>query len=115
MIEGITILNQTEIMKTVDWHTPICISLYLGGILLMLLGITLIDKCKNKWKCTTLTIIGYISIFSTMVFAAINPLELTGHYRYECIIDDSVSITEVYDKYKVIEQRGDIWVLEDKE
>ena len=29
--------------------------------------------------------------------------------------NDSVSITEVYDHYNVVEQRGDIWILEDKE
>ena len=41
--------------------------------------------------------------------------EPTGRYRYEVTIDDSVSITEVYDHYNVVEQRGDIWILEDKE
>ena len=41
--------------------------------------------------------------------------EPTGRYRYEATIDDSVSITEVYDRYKVVERRGDIWILEDKE
>ena len=34
--------------------------------------------------------------------------------QYECIIDDSVSINEVYEKYNVIERRGKIWILEDK-
>lgn len=38
----------------------------------------------------------------------------TGEYRYECIIDDSVSYNEVVENYKIVEQRGDIWVLEDK-
>lgn len=35
--------------------------------------------------------------------------------QYECIIDDGTSINEVYENYNVIERRGDIWVLEDKE
>lgn len=34
--------------------------------------------------------------------------------RYECIIDSNVSFVELYEKYNVIEQRGDIWVLEEK-
>lgn len=32
-----------------------------------------------------------------------------------CKIDKSVSMEDVYEKYTVIERRGDIWVLEDKE
>jgi hypothetical protein len=31
------------------------------------------------------------------------------------LIDKSVSMEDVYEKYTVIERRGDIWVLEDKE
>lgn len=39
----------------------------------------------------------------------------TGRYRYEVILSDDVSFQEIHDKYKVVENRGDIWVLEDKE
>jgi len=34
--------------------------------------------------------------------------------QYECVIDNDVSIVEVYKNYNVIERRGDIWILEDK-
>lgn len=35
--------------------------------------------------------------------------------RYEVIVDKSVSMTEFYNNYKVIDQRGDIWTIEVKE
>ena len=35
-------------------------------------------------------------------------------YKYKVIIDKSVSMIEVYDKYNVIEQDGKIWTIEDK-
>ena len=35
--------------------------------------------------------------------------------RYECVIDDTTSFNEVMENYEVVEQRGDIWVLRDKE
>jgi len=38
----------------------------------------------------------------------------TGCYRYECTIDDDASFTDILEEYDVIEQRGEIWVLEDK-
>lgn len=41
--------------------------------------------------------------------------EANAHNQYECLIDKSVSMEDVYEKYTVIERRGDIRVLEDKE
>lgn len=41
--------------------------------------------------------------------------EANKHNQYECLIDKSVGMEDVYEKYTVIERRGDIWVLEDKE
>lgn len=38
----------------------------------------------------------------------------TDHYRYEVIIDSSYSATDLMSQYKVIEQRGSIWVIEEK-
>lgn len=38
----------------------------------------------------------------------------TGKFRYEVTIDDSVPFNEVMEKYKVISQRGEIYVLEEK-
>ena len=34
--------------------------------------------------------------------------------RYECTIDSNVCFVELSEKYNVIEQREDIWVLEEK-
>ena len=35
--------------------------------------------------------------------------------RYEVVFDDEISIVEVMENYNIIEQRGQIFVLEDKE
>ena len=35
-------------------------------------------------------------------------------YQYEVTIDDSISFHEIYDKYDIIEQRGDIFILQEK-
>ena len=49
-----------------------------------------------------------------MILGAIDPQELTGKYEYKVTIDDTVSMTEFYEKYKVIEQEGEIWTIRDK-
>jgi hypothetical protein len=54
----------------------------------------------------------FLSIIGIMIF---KPIEPTGRFRYECTIDETVSMKDVYERFEIIEQRGDIWVLEDKE
>lgn len=39
----------------------------------------------------------------------------TGRYQYECLIDDETPCAEIYDKYDIVDRRGKIWILEDKE
>lgn len=106
MIEGITVLNQTEIMEVpgVWLFITICVSLVIGLI------IALILREENAFPIVTLLAFIVLAIIVSILFK-----EPTGRYKYECTIEDSVSITEVYEKYKVIEQRGEIWVLEEKE
>ena len=64
-------------------------------------------------------IFGIISLIA-MIAMPIIVITSKTHWRtnernqYECIIDDGVSINEVYEKYNVIERRGKIWILEDK-
>jgi hypothetical protein len=106
MIDGITILNQTEIMKVpgVWLFITICVSLVIG-----LIAALILSEADAFPLFTLLTFI-ILAIIISIFFE-----QPTGRYKYECIIDESVSITEVYEKYKVVEQRGDIWILEDKE
>ena len=39
----------------------------------------------------------------------------TGKLQYEVTIDDIVSMTEFNKKYEIIEQRGDIFVVKERE
>lgn len=34
--------------------------------------------------------------------------------RYECAIDDTTYFIEIMENYDIVEQRGDLWILEDK-
>ena len=42
-------------------------------------------------------------------------LQYTSPMRYEAIIDDNVKLSEFEEKYKIIEKRGDIYVIEEIE
>ena len=105
MLEGITVLNQSEVSET-------CMSnsgLFILIIACIVIGV-LIGAATDSFG------IGLFALFimSIIGFGSCSHQEPTGRYRYECTIDESVSMKEVYERYEIIEQRGDIWVLEDK-
>ena len=116
-MNGIDILNKEEILTTPEW---IGMAASISGVMVIIsiifvVAFTLTD---HDTASVFFIIIFVCSVVAFVVFAAINDAyksEPTGRYRYEVTIDDSVSITEVYNHYNVVEQRGDIWVLEDKE
>ena len=39
----------------------------------------------------------------------------TKHYQYEVLLEDNYSAKDLIEKYEIVEQRGDIWVVKDKE
>lgn len=111
-MDGITILNTIIVDEYAQWVLPTVLALgfiYIVSLVLML-----------NSKDTGVPIFGNICLLA-MIAMPIIVITSKSHWRtnernqYECIIDDSVSINEVYENYNVIERRGDIWVLEEKE
>ena len=111
MIEGIHILNSTEIMDIPTWAAW----LIFGGMLAALFGILIMLAAKKDVVVCIFGIVGMIGVCTFFCGLSFNPEEPTGRYRYEVTIDPSVTFSELYEKYDVIEQRGEIWVLEEKE
>ena len=68
-----------------DYDDFFCIPAIINGIILVILCII-------------------ISIYKTP----------TGKNKYEVILEKDYSAIELFSKYNIIEQHGDIWVLEDK-
>ena len=113
-MKGVDILNIEEISAVPEWVDVI------GIIAVMVFAISLIIlfvSIYNLWNVSFIvSIITMLISFIFIIVLGLNDIEEpTGRYRYEATIDESVSITEVYDRYKVVERRGDIWILEDKE
>ena len=75
----------------------------------MLQNIVLL-KTRKIW-IVTFTI---LAIAAISLFGYLNDIYETGHYYYECVIEDTASFNEIMNTYEIVEQRGDIWVLKDK-
>ena len=114
MIEGIDVLNKTELMAS-----PLRGLIFLVvGCLLLIIGIVLLANGFN-YNCGPMFVFGLFAcdISACLIISAlVNTNKIpTGRYRYEVTIDDSVSFLDLQEKYDVIEQNGKIWTLEDKE
>ena len=50
------------------------------------------------------------SIFVSFVYTP----NYTGRNQYKVLIDDSVSFNEIAEKYEIVGQDGDVYILEDR-
>lgn len=108
MVEGITVLNKIAITGLPSW-------IIVSSVVILAIGlIVLVVSLLAEWPAwaAIVPIISAVLIF--IICGILNCIVKTGEYRYECTIDDSVSYNEVVENYKIVKQRGDIWVLEDK-
>lgn len=108
-MDGIDILNQVDVLVP---HTRTIVFLIVVAIawaITFCLSAFIDDMKIPMYVCTGIVIISIICV------SAFGKTEPSGRYQYEVTIDDSVSFTELYEKYDVIEQKGKIWILEDKE
>ena len=110
LLQGIHILNKTEIMK----DNPLCFILFIAAIFLFIFAIT-----SMMLECDITSIIFGILCIIDIIFLIIalaigNPKTPTGKYTYQVTIDSSVSMTEFYNKHNIIKQEGEIYYIEEK-
>ena len=111
-MNGITILNTIIVNEDAQWVLPTVLAL--GFICIVALVLMLNSNDSGVIIFGTISLLAMIAI-PIIVITSNSHWRTNERNQYECIIDDSVSINEVYENYNVIERRGDIWVLEDKE
>ena len=112
MIDGIEILNKTEIMTISDAGLIWSYILVFGGLICALL-FAFLSNYHNAFIIGV--IFSVVAFFSGIIVAALDESKPTGRYQYECTIDESVPFKDVLENYEVIEQKGKLWILEDKE
>lgn len=110
-MDGITILNTIIVNDCADWVSFTALAL---GVLCIMSFILMLVSKDNE--AIIFGIISLIAIIATPIIIITSKTHWRTNERnqYECIIDDSVGINEVYENYNVIERRGEIWILEDK-
>lgn len=110
MIEGIEILKKTRLY---DFSTASWVSLIIFVILGVMFLILFSTLYNSKYELLFL-VLGA----SFLVCAFIVPLlfikPISNKYEYKVIIEDSVSVNDLYDKYEIIKKDGKIYTIQDK-
>lgn len=110
-MKGFEILTKEPIRELSQTLSIICIILFAVFIIsLICIFVSIGEECYKY--VTIFAIISLVSLSSTLIIQSYD--KPTGRYKYKVTIDESVSITEVYEKYNVIKQDGKIWTIEDK-
>lgn len=121
-MEGVTILNEFEVVQVVNEtfnSTAGFVALIVTVLICAITGF-FIGRINRDEVLSTLVgaLFGCVLGFLAMaVFGTIfsYPPETETTKQYEVILDDSVSMNEFCEHYNVVEQRGDIFVVEEKE
>lgn len=108
MVEGITVLNKIAVTGIPSWVLISAAAILIIGLIVFAISII------AEWPTWTAIVSTIIVLLIWFICGILNTTIKTGEYRYECIIDDSVPYNKVVENYNIVEQRGDIWVLEDK-
>ena len=116
-MDGVTILNQYEVTTIT--------SAEISAVALGITFFSIIVICSLVGFFTDGTYEGVVlglltglvlGVFIGLIAGAMcgEPSKIETTTQYEVIIDDSVSLTEFYEHYNVIEERGKIFVVEEK-
>ena len=112
-VEGITILNTIEVMGS-TWGFSI-VGLIIAILTLFILIGVIFGIIKNEGpEAVLLSLLAVLGVLiSLMCFGTAN--EYFDYYKYQVIIDDSVSLTEFMEKYEILDQEGLIYTVKEKE
>ena len=115
-MEGITFLNSTVIMTL---H-PSGLSLIIFGLLILFLSfiiaifVLITDSCYSIGYIIvkSLSLIGIIISLGGLLYGGINPVE--NYTQYDVLISEDINFQEFYDKYEVIEVKGQIYTIKER-
>lgn len=108
------ILNQSPIMEMDPSYTSFGIKLMIA----MIIGFVATLICISCGGDISVAITGGFTILCLVGLLAVvglAPEVPTNRNEYIVTLNDDTSFVEIYEKYEVVERKGDVWILQDKE
>ena len=112
MLDGITLLDTgTKVVSyTWGWSWGGFIATIFAIFLIVVSIMCMIDGAGGEIFVIAAIFVGMLGLF---IFAHAKPAKTIN--TYSVIIDDSVSMTEFYDKYEVLNIKGKIFTITERE
>ena len=114
-MEGITFLNSTVVMTL---HPLGFLFISLGMLMLFLSIIVALFALANPFGSTEFTIVGCLFLIGIslslggLLFGGINSVE--DYTQYDVLISEDINFQEFYDKYEIIEVKGQIYTIKER-
>lgn len=112
MLDGITLLDTgTKVVSyTWGWSWGGFIAIIFAIFLIIVSIICMVDGTGGEIFVIAAIFVGMLGLF---IFAHAKPAKTIN--TYSVIIDDSVSMTEFYDRYDVLKVQGKIFIITERE
>ena len=105
-MEGVKILNEISQMSAGVW---VLIGLFIAiGVISLYTVIAVFDKGQKVVPIL-------VSLIPFVIAVILFFTEYTSPIKYEATIDDNVKMSEFEKKYEIVEKRGDIYVIKERE
>ena len=118
IVEGVTILNQFEVVTKTVFNWPAFWTGVLIGVGISLIIATAVGLIEEEWSAFFFSLI-ICSISATSISGPVaggalcrEPVEYET--RYEVSVDQTVNMQEFMDKYEIIDTRGSIYTVREK-
>lgn len=108
-MEGITILSVATTTLGISWGLAILLTFVVFAFFLIFDPLD--TEEFNGWRIGLATVVA-ILLFGVLALFCVDATEVA---QYKVIIDESVSFVEFNEKYKVIDQEGEIYTIQEKE
>lgn len=112
MLEGIEILDKTEILYTSDVAILFCVFSMIAIIVTAIISILFLAYNQIREAIISAVVCGLAII--TIIISLSFVDKPTGTYQYQVTIDENVSMVEFHEKYEIVDIKGKIYTIKEK-
>lgn len=118
MIDGVTILNQFEVVTEEVFSWPAFWAGVIIGVVSGLIASIVFGIAENDWEAFLITLpffcILFALFFGWLAGDIVCPEPTAWETHYEVSITEEVNMQEFMDKYEILETRGSIYTVREK-
>lgn len=76
------------------------------GLIISTISLLLIVPMEISWTWKEVLFLIFCTVFALMIITGMVMLAYPGEYYYQIIVDDNTSISQITEKYEIIENQG---------